>query len=850
MDDRKKNDGRNKFVVDEVILVLSRLTLLAIPQLSSHVFSSRVLSISLSLFLSVIISSFFAQAAHAASPIAVLKSQSNEQAYQDQHIGTFEDDFNEFKRTFAASNVRFDEIGDVQVAQGSLPQYKLIVVPLLVDIAPTAVSGLSNFVKNGGKLIITDGGGTPGTGASAIANLAGVNVQGRDTFRDPGRLVWVDSPIALGESFPVGSAVTRLATTSTDSKALAKWEGGGPSGPAIVKKDRSVFLGWAPGMQGDLMVNARFMSMILDDLAPGITQEAATQISFAEYQTIKEELDYLTKKTQEAIDTAKQAEFAVSYKVIQDNYNNALQFVQAFHDSYKGRRFLEADENLVKARNAFALAFALSMPVRPVEARSVWLDRGTIVACRNAKGMSDLFEKLKNSGINVVYFETNNAGFTMYPSAIISQNPETVGWDPLGCAVGEARKRGMEIHAWLWAFAVGNHLHNPIIGKASDWPGPVLEKYDFNWALASKTGQLMPSKQHEFWLDPSNPDCRNYIKRLVAEVTEKYEVDGIQLDYIRYPFNNKGSEEGFNWLSRVKFEQETGLNLDNLTDETREVFTAWKVHQVNQLVKETSEYIRAKHPKMRISVAVYAFPRRMRVNAIQQEWETWVANGWIDTVNPMTYANSAQLLESMADFCRESTMDKALVYPGLAVRRVDTAGLIEQMDSARATGTLGTTFFAVAHLDDARLNVLKLGPYRRQTLLTPQSQPIRASRFLMDDFSAMVNRYLQDPKTHILSDTASTNDVLNQLESVQKNMHQLTPNSTGDQIETVQKDVTRLHDTIKEWLRLEAFIQRGFRAQYIVNYLSQVEAILSYAAHKAKIDAKGNDRTMAGVRVQ
>jgi hypothetical protein len=81
-------------------------------------------------------------------------------------------------------------------------------------------------------------------------------------------------------------------------------------------------------------------------------------------------------------------------------------------------------------------------------------------------------------------------------------------------------------------------------------------------------------------------------------------------------------------------------------------------------------------------------------------------------------------------------------------------------------------------------------------------------------------------------------------------MHQLTPNSTGDQIEVVQKDVTRLHDSIKEWLRLEAFIQRGFRAQYIVNYLSQVEAILSYAAHKAKIEAKGNDRTMAGVRVQ
>ncbi len=46
--------------------------------------------------------------------------------------------------------------------------------------------------------------------------------------------------------------------------------------------------------------------------------------------------------------------------------------------------------------------------------------------------------------------------------------------------------------------------------------------------------------------------------------------------------------------------------------------------------------------------------------------------------------------------------------------------------------------------------------------------------------------------------------------------------------------MNNLHETIKNWLRLEAFVQRGFRAQYIVGYLGQVEAILSYAAHKGR----------------
>ena len=37
-----------------------------------------------------------------------------------------------------------------------------------------------------------------------------------------------------------------------------------------------------------------------------------------------------------------------------------------------------------------------------------------------------------------------------------------------------------------------------------DYPGPVLSKYDFAWALQSANGSLMPPRQHEFWIDPSS----------------------------------------------------------------------------------------------------------------------------------------------------------------------------------------------------------------------------------------------------------------------------------------------------------------------------------------------------------
>jgi uncharacterized lipoprotein YddW (UPF0748 family) len=781
----------------------------------------------------------------AASPVAILKSGRNGATYQDQHIGTFEDDYKVFRKAIDGANVRYDELsdGDVDAGVARLSGYKVIVVPLLVDLPAAEVSALSDFARGGGKLLITDGAGIPGAGAQALEALAGVASAKQATIKEVNKLVWskpgaINAPTA---EFSIASVISQLALSGTGS-SMATWQdaNGQEQGIGIARAGNVIFMGWAPGVQGEVSSNALMLSQALDELSPGITQAAAVQISFADYQTISQELDYLAKRTDEAIKTAKQAEFSVPLKTIQASYDAAVEHVKSFQQAYSDRRFLEADEHVQKARQDFAMAFAQSMPVRPVEARSVWLDRGTIVSTRGAKGMAQLFDKLKTANINVVYFETNNAGFTMFPSKVGTQNPETLGWDPFGCAISEAKKRNMEFHAWFWTFTVGNAKHNPIVGKESDYPGPVLPAHDFSWALSSQTGALLPPRQFEYWLDPSNPDCRAYIKSLVFEVVNRYPVDGIQLDYIRYPFNNRGSEMGFNWLGRQKFERETGLSLDRLDEDTRTMWIHWKANNVSSFVKEMSESLRAAKPGIRISAAVYGMPKRMRMNAIQQEWEVWVANGWVDTINPMTYVGTAKELNDAAGFVRESTADKALSYPGLSIRQLDTAGLVEQLDTARVIGTLGTTMFAVAHLDDKKVNMLKVGPYRRPTTMTPQSDPIKASRLLFDDFSTMVNRYLQDPKKRIMSDTASTNDVVNQLDSVQKSLHNLSSNAKPEEIDAVLKDVTSLHATVREWLRLEAFIQRGFRAQYIANYLSQVEAILSYAAQHARTTTTGS----------
>lgn len=772
------------------------------------------------------------------SPLAVLKSDRNAAAYQEQHLGDWEEDWLSFKQTLEAANVRYDLLSDSDLLPGKtgLSGYQVVIVPLLIDLPAQTVFALREYTEHGGKVLVTDGGGMPSQGAQIILGLAGANVVRHDSMTEGESLLWQREPLAIKQEFAVGTLIAEV-NVRPGAKAVAKWLNGAgtEAGSAIVRQRNCVYFSWAPGLQGEITTNASLMTSAMEDLAPGVTQQAAVQISFADYQTIVQDLDVLTKQTDEAIKTAKQADLAVPFKTIQQNYDSAVAHVKGFSEAYHKRQFYQADEELKQARRDFATAFAQSMPVRPVEARCVWLDRGTIVAAKSAAGLAQMFDRLKRAGINTVYFETNNAGFAMYPSKLTLQNPDAAGWDPLGTAVREAHKRGMELHAWVWVFAVGNIKHNPIIGRDPDYPGPVLSTHDYTWALASANGSLLPTNQPEFWLDPANPDARRFAKDLVLEVFHNYPVDGIQYDYIRYPFNGKGTEMGYDWVGRLRFEKESGLSLDKLDDATRQVWQAWKIQQVNEFVKDVSTTLKRLKPGFRISAAIYALPLRWRLSAVQQQWETWVLNGWVDTLNPMTYVTTPGELATRAGSVREATDDKSLVYPGLSIRQLDGAGLVEQLDVSREIGTLGTTMFAVAHLDDTKLSMLKLGPYRKQALMTPQENPIRAGRILIDDFAAMVNRYLQDPQKHILSDQASTNDVLSQIMSIERDLHRLKDNATDAEIESVKKQVTSLHSTVKDWLRLEAFIERGFRAQYIVTYLDQLEAILSYAAQRARV---------------
>ena len=140
--------------------------------------------------------------------------------------------------------------------------------------------------------------------------------------------------------------------------------------------------------------------------------------------------------------------------------------------------------------------------------------------------LRNILDRLKQANINTVILQTRIRGTVIYPSryepwdGCLSGFPgKSPGYDALAFAINECHKRGMEVHAWIVAMPVGkwNQLGCRMLRRR--FPG-----------LIRRIGP-------EGYMNPEDPRTGDYLAEICAEITHRYDIDGINLDYIRYPEN-------------------------------------------------------------------------------------------------------------------------------------------------------------------------------------------------------------------------------------------------------------------------------------------------------------------------
>lgn len=509
---------------------------------------------------------------------------------------------------------------------------------------------------------------------------------------------------------------------------------------------------------------------------------------------------------------------------------------------------LIAQKNYALARQQWLVAKTILWQQFPVdqrlaqpEIRAVWLDRGTIVRAGSKAGLAQIFDRLAQAGINTVFFETVNAGYTIYPSQVAKdQNPLIHGWNPLEDAVKLAHERDMELHAWVWTFAAGNQRHNQLINVNPNYPGPVLAAHP-DWANYDNLGNMIPVGQTKPFFDPANPEVRQYLLKLYEEIVTHYDVDGLQLDYIRYPFQDPaaGRTYGYGKAARAQFQQLTGVDPINISPSQPELWEKWttfRTEQVDSFVAQVSEQLRKKRPNLILSVAVFPLPELERIQKIQQNWEMWARRGDVDLIVPMTYALDTFRFQRLAQpWIASKQLGATLLVPGIRLLSLSAVGAFDQLQLIRDLPVSGYALFAAENFNNELQKLFISTQGRVQSTKSepiPLRQPFETAAIR---YSALQREWQFVFQNDPLERPAQTiSDFNNQAEVLRSALNQLAASPSASKLLVAKASLTRFQSQFRVLMSQE-IKSNSYQVKVWENRLVTIERLLRYGERRVQL---------------
>jgi len=368
---------------------------------------------------------------------------------------------------------------------------------------------------------------------------------------------------------------------------------------------------------------------------------------------------------------------------------------------------------------------------RAVEGRAVWVTRW------DYKTPEDIKRIIKNCAslhCNIVFFQVRGNATVFYRSKLepwawelTSTGPATTGrdpgFDPLALAVEEAHRHGLELHAYMNVFPGWRGQKYPPPEAGQLWTRHP------EWFMVDRRGRKMIPRDHEVdprvktfysFLNPANPDVQDHVVAVFREVAEHYDVDGIHLDYVRYP--GEIGDFSYDPVSLRRFREETGKT----PDEAPELWRRWRGDQVSRVVARIYDECKKVSPDLLISAAVGPDPIRARDVMMQRAFD-WLAAGKLDAAVPMIYTTErAVVARSVSEYV--SNARGRLVFAGLMVGS-DAKSLVEQISAARMSGAHGIALFSYSllfphHKPNKTARALRAVPFRQRARVPlPPTEP-------------------------------------------------------------------------------------------------------------------------------
>lgn len=326
------------------------------------------------------------------------------------------------------------------------------------------------------------------------------------------------------------------------------------------------------------------------------------------------------------------------------------------------------------------------------EYRGVWLRPEQ----KNMSQVRSYVKQCYDAGINMISIETMYGGTVIYKvpnGSLFEQNPFFNGFDVLKAFTEVCHEYGIELHCWMPVFYSCN-TSNANYRRSVAYKKPA-------WRLLNNFGSPIYSYESTgmAFLDPANDEVQDYLAESYTYILENYDIDGFQLDYIRYRDRYDVDDFGYTASAIEKFKKEyPEYKNSNITFDRGAVYwndwVDFRAAQVTKFVERMNDIVDSVAPDVVLSADV-GVSINDAYTTIYQDSITWLENGWLDMIHPMAYGSG---YSHYAERFIAAAGEKCAVVPGLGIfmDEFDGDDMAFQADEMNLAGCNGVVYFQTA----------------------------------------------------------------------------------------------------------------------------------------------------------
>jgi len=320
------------------------------------------------------------------------------------------------------------------------------------------------------------------------------------------------------------------------------------------------------------------------------------------------------------------------------------------------------------------------------EVRGVWLHTGLFSSdeARAVVQIDSLFKAYQDIGINNLFCYNAMPGENGFE------------WDYLNVLIREGHKRGIKIHPIFYP-GYNINLEKELVDHPS-------------WLIRDMDGKYQPN------FNLANPEVRKYfVERISAAI--KYDIDGIHLDYMRFPITQVYSYDSLTCEAFKKIYQYTPLEVSHDCGSMIWCeWIKWNAKQVTQLMKDIRQAIKESGKQVKLGVDVFPDAETSYI-LIAQEWGNWAKDGLIDFICPMLYTNNPDLFREYLRNAQSLASGNCRVYPGVGVytahNKITKELIIKEVNITREEKTNGMIFFSGYSFNREMQDTLKVTLFKQ-----------------------------------------------------------------------------------------------------------------------------------------